>query len=119
MSDYVVDQRAELTSSRRGMNYVADRSLSSMDERVSVEVLNAIAHPLRLGSLVALEERQRTADELATVLRVPSHDLGEHLAELVAAGLIGSGDGEGRLRPLARGWADVAARLRRLQGGTR
>jgi predicted ArsR family transcriptional regulator len=88
-----------------------------MDERVSVEVLNAIAHPLRLGSLVALEERQRTAEELAAVLRVPAHELGDHLAELAAAGLIG--EDEGRLRPLARGWADVAARLRRLQGGTR
>ena len=43
-----------------------------MDERVSVEVMNAIAHPLRLGSLVALEERQRTAEELATFLRVPA-----------------------------------------------
>jgi DNA-binding transcriptional ArsR family regulator len=99
---------------------VAEQSSSSMDERVSVEVLHAIAHPLRLGSLVALEERQRTAEELATVLRVPAQELIEHLAELAAAGLIGDGDGgEGRLRPLARGWADVAARLRRLQGGTR
>jgi predicted transcriptional regulator len=92
---------------------------SAMDERVSVEVLNAIAHPLRLGSLVALEERQRTAEELAQVLRVPAAELADHLAELAAAGLIGEGEGEGRLRPLARGWADVAARLRRLQGGTR
>jgi predicted transcriptional regulator len=96
-----------------------EQSSSSMDERVSVEVLHAIAHPLRLGSLVALEEHQRTAEELATVLRVPAQELIEHLAELAAAGLIGSGEGEGRLRPLARGWADVAARLRRLQGGTR
>ena len=83
-----------------------------------MEVLSAIAHPLRLGSLVALEERQRTAEELATVLRVPAPELTEHLAELAAAGLIG-GDGEGRFRPMARGWADVAARLRRLQGDTR
>ena len=98
---------------------VAEQSPSAMDERVSVEVLHAIAHPLRLGSLVALEERQRTAEELATVLRVPAQELVEHLAELAAAGLIGDGEGEGRLRPLARGWADVAARLRRLQGGTR
>ena len=98
---------------------VTEQLPSAMDERVSVEVLHAIAHPLRLGSLVALEERQRTAEELATVLRVSSQELIEHLAELAAAGLIGSGDGEGRLRPLARGWADVAARLRRLQGGTR
>jgi predicted transcriptional regulator len=90
-----------------------------MDERVSVEVLHAVAHPLRLGALVALEERQRTTEELATVLRVSSQELADHLAELAAAGLIGAGEGEGRLRPLARGWADVAARLRRLQGGTR
>ncbi len=98
---------------------VAKQSLNSMDERISVEVLHAIAHPLRLGSLVALEERQRTPEELATVLRVPAQELIEHLAELAAAGLIGSAEGEGRWRPLARGWADVAARLRRLQGGTR
>jgi DNA-binding transcriptional ArsR family regulator len=91
----------------------------AMDERVSVEVLHAVAHPLRLGALVALEERQRTTEELAAVLRVSSQELVEHLAELAAAGLIGAGDGEGRLRPLARGWADVAARLRRLQGGPR
>ncbi|HEV7494277.1 helix-turn-helix domain-containing protein [Baekduia sp.] len=90
-----------------------------MDERVSVEVLHAVAHPLRLGALVALEERQRTTEELAAVLRVSSQELADHLAELAAAGLIGAGEGEGRLRPLARGWADVAARLRRLQGGTR
>jgi hypothetical protein len=50
---------------------------------------------------------------------VPAQELIEHLAELAAAGLIGDGDDEGRWRPLARGWADVAARLRRLQGGTR
>jgi predicted transcriptional regulator len=91
----------------------------AMDERVSVEVLHAVAHPLRLGALVALEERQRTTEELAAVLRVSSQELADHLAELAAAGLIGAGEGEGRLRPLARGWADVAARLRRLQGGTR
>ncbi len=84
-----------------------------------MEVLHAVAHPLRLGALVALEERQRTTEELAAVLRVSSQELAEHLAELAAAGLIGAGEGEGRLRPLARGWADVAARLRRLQGGTR
>ncbi len=101
------------------MYEVAEQSPSAMDERVSVETLHAIAHPLRLGSLVALEERQRTTEELAAVLRVPAEELAEHLAELAAAGLIGGGDGEGRLRPLARGWADVAARLRRLQGGTR
>jgi predicted transcriptional regulator len=90
-----------------------------MDERVSVEVLHAVAHPLRLGALVALEERQRTTEELATVLRVPAPELIEHLAELAAAGLIGDGEDAGRLRPLARGWADVAARLRRMQGGKR
>jgi DNA-binding transcriptional ArsR family regulator len=90
-----------------------------MDERVSVEVLHAVAHPLRLGALVALEERQRTTEELATVLRVPAPELIEHLAELAAAGLIGDGEDDGRFRPLARGWADVAARLRRLQGGRR
>jgi DNA-binding transcriptional ArsR family regulator len=92
----------------------------AMDERVSVEVLHAVAHPLRLGALVALEEGQRTPEELAAVLRVSAEELVEHLAELAAAGLIGGGsEGDGRLRPLARGWADVAARLRRLQGGGR
>jgi DNA-binding transcriptional ArsR family regulator len=96
---------------------IPEQSHSAMDERVSVEVLSAIAHPLRLGSLVALEEGQRTAEELAMVLHVPAPELVEHLAELAAAGLIGDGEGEGRLRPLARGWADVAARLRRLQRG--
>ena len=101
------------------MYNVAEQSPMAMDERVSVEVLHAVAHPLRLGSLVALEERQRTTDELAAVLRVPAQELVEHLAELAAAGLIGDGEGDGRLRPLARGWADVAARLRRLQGGGR
>jgi predicted transcriptional regulator len=98
---------------------VAEQSPISMDERVSVEVLHAVAHPLRLGALVALEERQRTTEELATVLRVPAQELVEHLAELAAAGLIGADDDTGRLRPLARGWADVAARLRRLQGDPR
>jgi predicted transcriptional regulator len=101
------------------MYCVTEQSSTSMDERVSVEVLHAVAHPLRLGSLVALEERQRTTEELAAVLRVPAEELADHLAELAAAGLIGDGEGDGRLRPLARGWADVAARLRRLQGGGR
>jgi DNA-binding transcriptional ArsR family regulator len=91
-----------------------------MDEQISAALLRAVAHPVRLTALVALEQRERTAAELATDLRLPPEPLAEHLAELAAAGLItGGGGGHGLLRPAARGWAGLAERRRRLQDGAR
>lgn len=87
-----------------------------MAEPVSAEVLRALGDPLRLAALVALEERERTAAELALALGVAPEALGEHLAELAAGGLVVA-DAEGRLRAAAHGWAEIAAQLRRLQDG--
>jgi predicted transcriptional regulator len=91
-----------------------------MDEQVSAEMLRAVAHPIRLAALVALEQHERPAQELATALELPAEALAEHLAELAAAGLIVGGNGDhGALRPAARGWAELAERLRHLQDGAR
>ena len=91
-----------------------------MDEQISADMLRAVAHPVRLAALVALEQRERSAAELAAALGVPAEALAEHLAELAAAGLIVGGGGDtGALRPVARGWAELAERLRVLQGGAR
>jgi DNA-binding transcriptional ArsR family regulator len=115
----LVHQDARLTSSRRGMCHAVEQSPISMDEHISAEMLRAVAHPVRLAALDVLEQRERTADELATALDVPAEALAEHLAELAAAGLITGDLGDGRLRPLVRGWAELAARLRWLQSGAR
>jgi predicted transcriptional regulator len=91
-----------------------------MDEPISAEVLRAVAHPIRLAALVALEQRERPGDELAAALGLPAEMLSEHLAELAAAGLIVGGSGDyGALRPAARGWAELADRLGHLQDATR
>jgi hypothetical protein len=91
-----------------------------MDEQISAEMLRAVAHPVRLAALVALERGKRPGPELAAALGVSAEALAEHLAELAAAGLIVGGGGDhGALRPAARGWAELAERLRRLQAGAR
>jgi predicted transcriptional regulator len=91
-----------------------------MDEQISAEMLRAVAHPVRLAALVALEQRERTGGELAAALGLPAEMLSEHLAELAAAGLIVGGTGDhGALRPAARGWSELADRLGRLQHATR
>lgn len=88
-----------------------------MPEPLSAEVLRALGDPLRLAALVALEERERSPAELAAALGVAPEALGEHLAELAAGGLVVVGSGGGRLRAASRGWAEIAAQLRRLQDG--
>lgn len=88
-----------------------------MAEQRSAALLRALAHPLRLAALVALEERERTAAELATVLEVAPDALAEHLAELAAAGLVTGGAGDEPLRSVGRGWIEIDARLRQVQDG--
>jgi DNA-binding transcriptional ArsR family regulator len=86
-----------------------------VDEPLSAEALHALAHPLRLAALVALEERERDPAQLAAALDVPEPELMEHLHVLDAAGLVAIASDTGVVRARSRGWAAVAARLARLQ----
>ena len=86
-----------------------------MDEPVSADVLRALAHPLRLAALVALEAREQTTTELAAQLGVTEPELMHHLVILRGAGLVQDAAARGRLRPAAGGWTTIAAHLRRLQ----
>lgn len=90
-----------------------------MDEPLSAEVLHALAHPLRLATLVAVEDRESAPDELATALDVSEPELMEHLHVLDAAGLVDIDTGTGGVRARSDGWGLVAARLARLQEGAR
>jgi DNA-binding transcriptional ArsR family regulator len=86
-------------------------------EQRSAALLRALAHPLRLSALVALEQRERPAAELAAVLVVAPDALAEHLADLAAAGLVTGGADGGPLRTVERGWIEIDARLRQVQDG--
>lgn len=90
-----------------------------MDEPLSAEVLHALAHPLRLAALVAVEDRDRAPDELASALDVREPELMEHLHVLDAAGLVVIDSDTGQVRARSAGWSTVAARLARLQEGSR
>jgi DNA-binding transcriptional ArsR family regulator len=91
-----------------------------MDERISPEVLSVVAHPVCLAVLVALEQRERSALELATALNMPAQTLAGRLAQLTEAGLTQAQSGDHwALRSAAPGWARLADELRRLQDGAR
>jgi DNA-binding transcriptional ArsR family regulator len=87
-----------------------------MSEPVPADVLRAIAHPLRLALLVALEDHDQTPAELAVALNAAEPAIAEHLAVLRDARLVTDAVEPGRLRTVD-GWSEIAAALERLQPG--
>lgn len=86
-----------------------------MDEPLSPEVLHALANPLRLAALVALEERGRAPADLAAALGVGEPELMEHLHLLEAGGLVEVDSGTGTVQTRSAGWTEIVAQLARLQ----
>jgi DNA-binding transcriptional ArsR family regulator len=82
-----------------------------MAEPVPGSVLSALAHPLRLVLLVALEQREGTPAELAAATGATEPAVEQALAVLHDAGLVTRGTRRGALRTTGRGWAEVAVRL--------
>jgi DNA-binding transcriptional ArsR family regulator len=87
-----------------------------MSEPVSAAVLQALSHPLRLAALVALEARPQTTTELAATLDVSPAALVDHIRVLCELGVLT--DTGGRLRPVSRGWSEIADQLKALQDGS-
>jgi DNA-binding transcriptional ArsR family regulator len=85
-----------------------------MSEPVPADVLRAIAHPLRLGLLVALEDHEQAPSELAAALDATEPSIAYHLAILHDAGLVTISTDPGRWRTI-EGWAAISANLQRLQ----
>jgi DNA-binding transcriptional ArsR family regulator len=85
-----------------------------MSEPVPADVLRAVAHPLRLALLVALEDHPRAPSELATALNAAEPAIAHHLALLHDAGLVTTATEPGQWRTVA-GWAEISASLQRLQ----
>jgi DNA-binding transcriptional ArsR family regulator len=95
-------------------------SRTAMAEPVSAPVLAAIAHPLRLALLVALDRREGTPAELAAATGVTEPAVEQALAVLSDAGLVTRGRrGAGRLTTTGRGWTEVARRLAALDQASR
>lgn len=90
-----------------------------MAEPVSAPVLAAIANPLRLALLVALERREGTPAELAAATGAPEPAVEQALAVLHDVGLVADGTRRGALCTTGRGWAEVAARLAVLDDASR
>jgi predicted transcriptional regulator len=88
-----------------------------MAEPVSAAVLQAVAHPLRLALLVALDAADRTPAELAATLATPPATLAPHLARLRETGLITDAATPNHLTVTTRGWTEIATRLGTLQDG--
>lgn len=87
----------------------------AVEERLSTQALHAIAHPIRLSVLVALERRPGLSTaELATAVDVPERQLMRHLHLLDAAGLTTTTAG-GRHTAVTTGWSAFAERLEALQ----
>jgi DNA-binding transcriptional ArsR family regulator len=87
-----------------------------MSEPVPADVLRAIAHPLRLALLVALEDHDQTPAELAVALNAAEPAIAESLTVLRDARLVTDAVEPGRLRTVD-GWSEIAAALERLQPG--
>jgi DNA-binding transcriptional ArsR family regulator len=87
-----------------------------MSEPVPADVLRAIAHPLRLGLLVALEDHEQTPSELATALNAKEPVIVRQLAVLHDAGLVTTTAERGQWRTID-GWSEISATLERLQQG--
>ncbi len=85
-----------------------------MSEPVPADVLRAVAHPLRLALLVALEDHEQAPRELATTLNATEPAIAHHLAILHDAGLVTSATEPGQWRTV-EGWAEISASLQRLQ----
>jgi DNA-binding transcriptional ArsR family regulator len=88
-------------------------------EPVSEELLNALAHPLRLAALVALEGCDRTPADLAADLGVREPVLMEHLHQLDTAGLVTVASDTGLIHARAGGWSAIASQMLRLQEDSR
>lgn len=101
------------------MNENLEWSHSAMDEPVAAPVLAAIANPLRLALLVALEQREGTPAELAAATGATEPAVEQALAVLHEAGLVADGVRHGALRATGSGWAEVAARLASLDEASR
>lgn len=85
-------------------------------EPVPAHVLEAVAHPLRLAVLVALDGREGTPAELAAVTGAPEPAVERALGVLSDSGLIASGrKRRGALRATGRGWTEIAQRLKALE----
>lgn len=94
-------------------------SRSVMDEPVAATVLAAIANPLRLALLVALEQREGTPAELAAATGATEPAVEQALSVLHDAGLVADGTRRGALRTTGSGWAEVAVRLATLDEASR
>jgi DNA-binding transcriptional ArsR family regulator len=112
-------RRARPTAARVAKEENPECSPGAMAEPVSGPVLAAIADPLRLMILVALEARQQTVAELAAAMGTPEPEVERAIAVLYDAGLVRGGDGPGRLRATGRGWLEIARRLRTLDRESR
>jgi DNA-binding transcriptional ArsR family regulator len=88
-----------------------------MAEPVSANLLRALAHPARLAMLVTLEQGELTVAELAARVEVPEPEGAAHLEALRGAGLVVAGERAGTVRASTHGWAEIAARLGRLERG--
>jgi predicted ArsR family transcriptional regulator len=89
-----------------------------MAEPVSADVLRALAHPLRLRLLVALEDGgEQTATELAGALDVTEGEVHQHLAPLHDAGLVATGAAPDAVHAAGSGWRAIAGQMRALQDG--
>ena len=85
-----------------------------MSEPVPADVLRAVAHPLRLALLVALEDHEQTPAELADTLNATEPTVAHQLSILHDAGLAAAADEPDRWRTVD-GWAEIATALERLQ----
>jgi DNA-binding transcriptional ArsR family regulator len=85
-----------------------------MSEPVPADVLRAIAHPLRLALLVALEDHEQAPSELAAALDATEPAIAYHLAYLHDAGLVTTAPERDQWRTID-GWTQIAASLQRLQ----
>jgi hypothetical protein len=99
------------TAATRDVDENLEWSPTVMAEPVPGPVLGALANPLRLALLVALEQREGTPAELAAATGATEPAVEQALAVLHDAGLVTGGTRRGALRTTGRGWAEVAARL--------
>jgi regulatory ArsR family protein len=105
------------TAGRRRVDEDLEWSYTRMAEPVPAPVLAAIAQPLHLALLVALEGRPSSPAELAVATRVAEPSVEQALAVLHDAGLVTTTGNV--FRATGRGWADVAGALRALERASR
>jgi predicted transcriptional regulator len=71
--------------------------------------------PLRMAMMVALEERERSLDDLAASFGLTRGACLEHVGRLLSVGVIAERD-DGDLHVTSTGWAGIVAQLEDLQG---